>query len=65
MAEVREVFDLMENEFGLDEAVDELISTSFVENMPYPKEPGAHIVRLLGPKLTAVLHRQRRGEPSA
>jgi hypothetical protein len=61
--EVLAVLDLVEREFaGTDEPqrnADEAIAVSFVENLPYPGEPGAGIVDLLGPKLRAELGRQR------
>jgi hypothetical protein len=58
-SEVRAVIDLLEAEFGRDDGVDNAIAVSFVENLPYDGEPGADIVRLLGPKLKEELHRQR------
>ena len=56
--EVRRILDLLEAEYGTGDA-DEPIAVSFVENLPYPGEPGAAIVDLLGPKLRAELARQR------
>lgn len=58
--EVRTVIDALEAEFGRDDGVDNAIAVSFVENLPYPGEPGADIVNLLGPKLATELRRQRR-----
>jgi hypothetical protein len=56
--EVRAVLDLLERECGGD--VDEPIAVSFVENLPYPHEPAAALVDLLGPNLRAEHDRQRR-----
>lgn len=55
--EPRAVADLMEQALGSD--VDEPIAVSFVENLPWPGEPGAALLDLLGPKLRAVLAEQR------
>jgi hypothetical protein len=55
--EVRTVLDLIEREWGGD--VDEPIAVSFVENLPYPHEPAAALVDLLGPNLRAEHDRQR------
>ncbi len=60
--EVRAVLDLLEQEWGGE--VDEPIAVSFVENLPYPHEPAASLVDLLGPNLRAEHDRQRR-PPSA
>ncbi|MBT0769061.1 hypothetical protein KIH74_09000 [Kineosporia sp. J2-2] len=38
---------------------EEPIAVSFVENLPYPNEPAAGVVELLGPRLRAQLIRQR------
>jgi hypothetical protein len=57
VAEVHAVLAVLEAEF-IGEA-EEPIAVSFVENLPYPHEPGAEIVDLLGPRLRAVLRRQR------
>lgn len=56
--EVRAVLDLLEAELGTGD-VDEPIGVSFVENLPYPGDPGIAIVDQLGPKLRAMLVRQR------
>jgi hypothetical protein len=56
--EPRTVLDLLESEFGTGD-VDGQIAVGFVEMLPYPGEPGAAIVDLLGPKLRAELGRQR------
>jgi hypothetical protein len=58
--EPRTVLDLLESEFGTGD-VDGPIAVGFVEMLPYPGEPGAGIVDLLGPKLRAELVRQRGG----
>jgi hypothetical protein len=58
LEEVRAVLDLLEAEFGTGD-VDEPIAASFVENLPYPGDPGIAIVDQLGPKLRAMLARQR------
>jgi hypothetical protein len=63
MEEVRTVVALLETELGVDRGVDEAIAVSFVENLPYPDQPGADLVDLLGPKLRAELARQRPGRP--
>jgi hypothetical protein len=59
LAEPRAVLDVLEDEFGAGTPVDEPIAVSFVENLPYPDEPGAALVDLLGPKLRAELAVQR------
>jgi hypothetical protein len=61
LEEVRAVLDVLEQEWGGD--VDEPIAVSFVEHLPYPHEPAAALVDLLGPNLRAEHDRQRR--PSA
>ena len=50
MEEVRTVVALLETELGVDRGVDEAIAVSFVENLPYPDQPGADLVDLLGPE---------------
>lgn len=55
VAEVRSVLDHVEATLGSDPAVDELVRVSFVENLPYPGEPGEEIVTMLGPRLAAAL----------
>ncbi len=55
--EVRTVLEFLEREWG--GAVDEPIAVSFVENLPYPHEPAAALVGLLGPNLRAEHDRQR------
>jgi hypothetical protein len=58
LAEVRAVLDLLEQEWGGE--ADEPIAVSFVENLPYPHDPAAALVDLLGPNLQAEHDRQRR-----
>lgn len=57
LEEVRAVLDLLEQEWGGE--VDEPIAVSFVEHLPYPHEPAAALVDLLGPNLRAEHDRQR------
>jgi len=57
--EVRAVLSALEGEFGADRGVDEAIAVSFVENLPYPGEPGDALAGELGPKLKAELDAQR------
>jgi hypothetical protein len=59
--EVRAVLDVLEAEFAENAEVTEPIAVSFVENLPYPDEPGAALVDVLPPGLRAELHRQRAG----
>lgn len=47
--------------FGRDYESDELIATGFVENLPYPDEEGAELLRMLGPKLRAEYQAERPG----
>jgi len=57
--DVRSVLRVLEAELGRDRGVDEAIAVSFVENLPYPGEPGDALTGELGPKLTAELTAQR------
>ena len=57
--EVRAVLSVLEAELGVDRGVDEAIAVSFVENLPYPGEPGEALVEQLGPKLRSELDAQR------
>lgn len=57
--EARTVLDLLEAEFESGTDADEAIATGFVEALPYSDEPGAELVHLLGPRLSAELRRQR------
>jgi hypothetical protein len=59
--EVRAVLSVLEAELGVDRGVDEAIAVSFVENLPYPGEPGDALAGELGPKLKAELQAQRPG----
>lgn len=46
------IINLLEFAFNMGEQdVDDVITTSFLENLPYPSESGNEIARLLGPKL--------------
>jgi hypothetical protein len=58
LEEVRAVLDVVEREWGGE--VDEPIGVSFVEHPPYPHEPAAALVDMLGPNLRAEHDRQRR-----
>lgn len=44
---------------GRDYESDELIAGGFVENLPYPDEEGAELLRMLGPKLRAEYNIER------
>jgi hypothetical protein len=57
--EIRTVLDHLEDALGADAEVDGIIRVSFVENLPYPGEPGEDIVRQLGPRMTAALEQSR------
>ena len=57
--QVRAVLEVLEAEFGADHQVDELIAVSFLEQLPYPGQPGAELVTLLGPRLRVELDRLR------
>lgn len=56
---VRPLVEFLELEYGVDDDVDNVIDVSFVELLPEPGERGSEIERLLGPKLSAELERQR------
>ncbi len=49
----------LEDAYGYDYEVDELIATGFVESLPYPDEDGAEMLELLGPKLRAEYNLER------
>jgi hypothetical protein len=49
----------LEDAWGRDYEVDELIATGFVEGLPYPGEEGAELLELLGPKLRAEYNAER------
>lgn len=49
----------LEDAYGQDYEVDELIATGFVENLPYPHDKGAAILTMLGPKLRGQYNIQR------
>jgi hypothetical protein len=59
LARVRTVLAALEDEYGTDYEVDELIAASFVEDLPERGESGSGILDLLGPKLGKELTRQR------
>jgi hypothetical protein len=59
LARVRTVLSTLEDVYGKDYEVDELIAASFVEDLPERGEPGSGILDLLGPKLGKELTRQR------
>ncbi|MEQ7127171.1 hypothetical protein ABN034_21860 [Actinopolymorpha sp. B11F2] len=59
LARVRNVLSTLEDEYGKDFEVDELIAASFLEDLPERGEPGSGILDLLGPKLGKELNRQR------
>ncbi|MFD2077804.1 hypothetical protein SAMN05421678_12441 [Actinopolymorpha cephalotaxi] len=56
-ARARAVIEKLEAEYGHDYQVDELISASFVENLPRAEDPGGDVLTLLGPKLREVQQR--------
>jgi len=59
-SEVREMLEFLDAKFERgDEGVRELISVSFLENLPEVGEPGSDIVKRLGPHLANEM--QRRG----
>ena len=55
--ELREILDYLEEAYsGGDEERRELISVSFLENLPRPGEEGAQIREMVGPNLRRQLH---------
>lgn len=58
-ADVSSLLATLEDAYGNDSEVEELIATGFVENLPYPDEDGAELLTLLGPKLRAEYNAQR------
>jgi hypothetical protein len=58
---VASVLGDLDTAYGNDVEVDELISTGFVENLPYPDEEGAGMLAMLGPKLRAEYNLERPG----
>lgn len=52
-ATMRRLFEFMDSELGNDADVDELIETTFVENLPAPDGRYAQILGRLGPKVLA------------
>ncbi|MGH3490301.1 MAG: DUF7674 family protein [Actinopolymorphaceae bacterium] len=59
VARVSKVLAALEDEYGKDFEVDELIAASFLEDLPERGESGSGILDLLGPKLGKELTRQR------
>lgn len=57
-ARVMTVLNLLEDEYGRNFEIDELIAASFVEDLPDPGEDSG-LLGLLGPKLKKELNRQR------
>lgn len=56
----RGVVDFLEQEYrDCDDDVQAVIEQSFVENLPYPHEPGYGIEGRLGPRLSQLYHEQR------
>jgi hypothetical protein len=49
----------LEDAYGHDYEIDELIATGFVENLPYPDDEGAELLGMLGPKLRAEYNAER------
>lgn len=58
-ASVVSVLAALDNAYGHDYEVDELIATGFVENLPYPNDSGAQLLTMLGPKLRAEYNLER------
>lgn len=55
--ELRDILDYLEEAYaGGDAELQELISVSFLENLPRPGEPGAEIRKMVGPNLGRQLH---------
>jgi hypothetical protein len=59
VADLTAVANLLEEAFGGSDELDELIASSFLVALPYRSEPGGDLVRLLGPRLSEELRRQR------
>lgn len=56
----RDVVEFLDEEYPVsDDDAQAVIEQSFVENLPYPGEPGYGIERHLGPELTAIYRSQR------
>ncbi|MEU6879741.1 hypothetical protein [Streptomyces sp. NPDC046712] len=61
-ADWRRTLDFLEEQIGRGVlAVDEVIVTSFLNDLPYPHEPGYAIVQELGPVMAAKFGRIRPG----
>jgi len=56
---LRVMLRAIEDAYGEDYEVDELIAAGFVEALPYPQEEGAEMLGLLGPKLRAEYNLER------
>ena len=56
-SELRDILALLEETYASDPQLQELISVSFLENLPAPDESGAAIRDMLGPALTKQLAR--------
>lgn len=55
--ELRDILDFLEEAYsGSSEELRELISASFLENLPRPGETGARIREIVGPNLGRQLH---------
>jgi hypothetical protein len=55
--ELRDILDYLERAYASgDEQLQELIAVSFLENFPFPDEPGAEIRGMIGPHLKRQLH---------
>ncbi len=52
---VTRILKEFESRFDENEDFQSLIVCGFLENLPYPDEDGAAILKLLGPKMTAYL----------
>ncbi len=56
---LEETLRTIDDAYGKDYEVDELIATGFVEALPYPEEDGAEMLGMLGPKLRAEYNLER------
>lgn len=54
--ELRAILDFLEERFEAAENLSELISVSFLENLPRPNEEGGSLRAMLGPYLTRQLN---------
>jgi hypothetical protein len=53
--ELRNILDLLEEHYAKNHDVQELISVSFLENLPRPGDKGSQLRSMLGPRLTSQL----------